>query len=378
MARDSRAIARAAARLEKMALEDAGLMDFLGLPQDEQEVIRYPSSHVGEAPFSRLDGFLLADRVMFVEFNVDSPGGAAFTDEMSDVFRHMPLVVQFQKRWRLSTAMSRKRILNLLVGAYRTGWGQHRPPHIAIVDWADVGTAKEFSILQGFFERQGYPTRIVDPSHTTLRKGELWAGDFRIDIAYKRVVTRELLDRAADCRDFLRACREGTVCLMNPFRVKVQTVKAVLAALWDDRWHPHLPADLQAAVRRCLPWTARVTDRLVDRVLREQTRLVLKPNDEYGGAGVTLGWTVARAAWEARLSDAVRDGDIVQQRVELPREVFPCIEGHRLTFPEVYVDCDPYFYAGQMGTIGTRFSSEPVLNVKTGGGAAPTFLAVPR
>jgi uncharacterized circularly permuted ATP-grasp superfamily protein len=113
-------------------------------------------------------------------------------------------------------------------------------------------------------------------------------------------------------------------------------------------------------------------------MLKDQTNLVIKPNDEYGGAGVTLGWMVTPAEWEARLVQALQTPHVVQERVTLPVEPFPVRDGNRMVMQDFYVDCDPYYFDGRMGSVGTRFSAAAVLNVKTGGGVVPTFVAEPR
>ena len=38
--------------------------------------------------------------------------------------------------------------------------------------------------------------------------------------------------------------------------------------------------------------------RLGELLVREKDRLVLKPNDEYGGTGVTLGWEADERSWD--------------------------------------------------------------------------------
>ncbi len=46
---------------------------------------------------SNMDGFLDRGVVRLVEFNVDSPGGAAFVDGMADGFRELPIFRAFTR-----------------------------------------------------------------------------------------------------------------------------------------------------------------------------------------------------------------------------------------------------------------------------------------
>ena len=62
----------------------------------------------------------------------------------------------------------------------------------------------------------------------------------------------------------------------------------------------------------------------------ERNNLVLKPSDEYGGTGVTLGWETERIRLGRRdreaCSLAARTACwIVQERIPIRREVFPYI-----------------------------------------------------
>ena len=45
---------------------------------------------------------------------------------------------------------------------------------------------------------------------------------------------------------------------------------------------------------------------------------MLKPNDDYGGKGIVLGWEVDDAAWEAAVRTALAEPYIVQERIVLP------------------------------------------------------------
>ncbi|MBM4433929.1 MAG: circularly permuted type 2 ATP-grasp protein [Chloroflexi bacterium] len=50
---------------------------------------------------------------------------------------------------------------------------------------------------------------------------------------------------------------------------------------------------------------------------------MLKPNDEYGGKGVVLGWTVDAREWEQAFLAALTSSYVVQERVDVPREALP-------------------------------------------------------
>jgi hypothetical protein len=104
---------------------------------------------------------------------------------------------------------------------------------------------------------------------------------------------------------------------------------------------------------------------------------VLKPNDEYGGAGVTLGWETSAGAWDAAIERALTDRSgtwIVQERIEVRRETFPVCTDDGIVERDMLVDFAPYLFRGRVAGYLTRLSSTGLANVTSGGGQVPAFV----
>ena len=105
-------------------------------------------------------------------------------------------------------------------------------------------------------------------------------------------------------------------------------------------------------------------------------RLVLKPNDDYGGRGIVLGWTVTAEKWQDAIRGALEEPYIVQQRVTIPEEPFPSWVDGALDIYDRSLDTAPYVSHGRFveGCL-TRISTDELLNVTAGGGSnVPTLL----
>ena len=115
---------------------------------------------------------------------------------------------------------------------------------------------------------------------------------------------------------------------------------------------------------------------LVPYILDHREQFVLKPNDEYGGKGIVLGWTVDGPSWAAAVLAALAEPSVVQERVGLPREVYPGMDGGKLQLIERVQDTNPYVGpSGTMDACLTRISTEALVNVTAGGGSTvPTFV----
>ncbi len=117
-------------------------------------------------------------------------------------------------------------------------------------------------------------------------------------------------------------------------------------------------------------------------VRRHRDDLVLKPNDEYGGAGVMLGWETSGPDWETALQDALAAPPgtwIVQEKIAVRREVFPWFHGGRdAVMTDMLVDMAPYLFLGKLAGFLTRLSATGLANVTSGGGQVPAFRVRPR
>jgi uncharacterized circularly permuted ATP-grasp superfamily protein len=215
---------------------------------------------------------------------------------------------------------------------------------------------------------------LGDPRALELSRGRLHARGVAVNLVYRRALTSELLARADETRTLRDAYLGGAVCVVNSFRAKLLHKKMSFALLSDERYqHLYTPSQ-RAAIRRHIPWTRRVRPELAEDIARRRETLVLKPNDEYGGKGVILGWTVSQAEWEAAIEVANRQSYVVQEAVEIPRVPFPvALDG--LRYMDLAVDLDPYLFDGRAMGFMTRVSAAALLNVTAGAGrVVPTFV----
>jgi uncharacterized circularly permuted ATP-grasp superfamily protein len=108
--------------------------------------------------------------------------------------------------------------------------------------------------------------------------------------------------------------------------------------------------------------------------------LVLKPNDEYGGTGILLGWRCSPAEWEAALRTALSEPFVLQERVAIPTEAYPSLVDGKVSFDERILDTAPFiYYGGYMDGCLTRLSTDALVNVTAGGGSSlATFVVEPR
>ena len=357
------------------------------LTAEERELVAIDPGFRRSSPTSRLDSFLTASSYQFVELNAETPAGIAYDAVLSEIFLELPLIQRFQERYRLTRFRARERLLATLIGCYREAGGSSLHPTIAIMDYEEVPTRTEHHMFREFFESRGFPALVCDPRHLSYEHGRLLHEGRGIDIIYKRLLVNELLDKAGELGALLQAVREQAVTLVNPFRCKPLHKKAIFAVLTDEANQSLFSEAEQAAIRAHVPWTRRVQEGHTRRagqsidlpqfVLASREQLVMKPNDEYGGTGVFIGWEMSETEWEEALGRALESSYVVQERVVLERQPFLELGGDG-TARDFVVDLDPFVFGGEVEGFLTRLSSTSLANVSSGGGAIPSFLVEPR
>jgi uncharacterized circularly permuted ATP-grasp superfamily protein len=375
-------------KVKDAAVAAPALQDELHLTAIEKELVNINPGYRAVSPTARLDSFLTDEAYSFVELNGESPAGIAYADSAAEIFHQLPVMARFTERYNVRTLEGRPLMLDVLLRAYEEYLGRRseRAPNIAIVDLKGLPTQKEFELFREYFEAAGYPACIAAPEDLTWDGQKLRAGDFAVDIVYKRLLVNEYLPIMDAQPALLEAYRAGAVCMVNSFQSKLIHKKALFVVLTDPR-HAHLfNADEIAAIRTHVPWTRHVAEGRTDYKGREvdlfaharasRDRLVLKPNDDYGGHGIYIGWNCTATEWDDALQTALNNGDyLLQERVPTAREVFPALtEDGAIQYAEQLVDLDPLLYFGQVGSAFTRLSFSELANVSSGGGMVPTFI----
>lgn len=375
-------------KVKDAAVEDDAIVARLGLTDIERELIAIDPGYKAVSPTARLDSFLTSARYSFVELNGESPAGIAYADAAYDIFSSLPVMKEFAKHYNVRPLYGRRFMLEVLLKSYEEFLGHtpERKPRIAIVDLPGVPTVSEFELFRDFFESNGYPSVICTPQELEFSNNRLSVNGQEIDIVYKRLLVNEYLPIIEEYPALLNAYRAGAICMVNSFRSKLIHKKALFAVLTDERHAALFSAAELAAIRAHVPWTRIVRDEqsdyenapvdLLEFIRHNSERLVLKPNDDYGGHGITIGWNVDQGEWDDAIEAALKDGDyLVQERVPTARETFPALtDDGRIEFAEQLVDLDPLLFNGKVGSAFTRLSYTELANVSSGGGMVPTYI----
>src|ERR1700737_2445193 len=295
-------------RVASAALEDRSLFAQFRLRPEEERLARMHAGYGLASTASRLDAFLLPDSLKCAEYNGESPAGAGYSESLAEIFGDLPVMASFSKRYEVHSYPLTAKLLDALVMSYIDWGGASKRPQIAIVDWREVPPWREFEILKERFEKMGVPVVLGDPRDLVFDGRTLAAHGTKIDLVYRRVLINDIVVRPKECEALVKAYAANAVCVANTFRCKIPHVKAFFAVLTDERNGALFSHHEREIIRRHIPWTRVVEDvstahygehiDLLAFIREKREDLVLKPSDEYGGTGVTLGWETNEHDWD--------------------------------------------------------------------------------
>lgn len=384
IAKVCRPLRSALTKAKNLVFEHPEFLEFLGLTQGERLLVNIDPGFKSIGVTARLDSFLIGDKIKFVELNCECPAGIAYCDRTAALFEQLDFIKEFRALHGFMHTDVSPKLLAALLETW-SEFGGAGKPSIAVVDWKEVHTRTEFDLVCEIFGQHGIEAFFADPRELKYDGKQLTSANRRIDLIYRRVLTNEFLANFEEVQPMYRALRDGNVCVVNSFRAKLLHKKIVFALLHHEAMMSGYTEEEKHVVKETIPWTARVQEGLVEidgqktnlvkYMLGNRQKLVIKPNDDYGGRGVVVGRHTDPDEWERAVHVALVDPSVVQAVVEVPSADFPEVDQNgKLVFAPKYIDLDPYLFRGEVGGILTRLSTTSKCNVTAGGGMVPTFV----
>ncbi len=359
------------------ALANDEILDELGVSEKEARWARLEPGYQDVSVNSRLDTFLNADGFAFLEYNGENPAGIGDQTSLQELFTRVPAVRRFLSENPHHFPQPKVSLVDSIETAYRQYGGRKSAPNIAIVDWSGVDTKAEFVLLAEYFESRGYQTTICDPHELEYRGGVLTAGGFEIDVFFKRVIIHEFLERFDEDHAVYRALSDGSVCMVNAFRSKLPHKKASFAILTDERFSHLFTEEQRGVIKDHVPWTRAVRHGvtkylgkdvdLIGHIRSEREKFVLKPNDDYGGHGITFGWESSESQWDDAIENALSHQYVVQERVRVDKIEMPVFDGSEARMESLNVDFDPFLFGGHVEGGMVRLGKGSLVNISSGG-----------
>ena len=380
-------LALAIDRVERMAVSTPSLMARIEMLPAEKMLATVDPGYSFLSVTSLMNTALHNGTLRFAQFRPDTPMGVAYGDALADLFYDAAPVKELRKRYSLEKLPGMKYLLQAIIKTYKEFGGKTKRPNIGILEFRQPFQGSEpgeSAVIAEFFRKEGLETELVTPEQLEYRNNVLRKGDFAIDLIFRRIKVNELLLRFDLSHPLLRAYRDRKVCVVNNFRSEISQKKAMFDLLTDDTVTASFPAAEKKAIRDFVPWTrvvntAKTTyqDEQIDLpqfILKNRSRLVLRPNDDGTDQHAFLGSETDDSRWERALKTALRSPYVVQEIVEPVFESFPLLQYGHLEMRKMRVDLYPHTYLGKVQGCSSWLTAATSSGFSTVSGVAPTFI----
>ncbi len=366
------------------------LQDFMGLNENQMEVLKFPCRYKNSYFWVRFDCALEDLSLKVLEINLNFPGGPGFLDEIYENFAKLSIIDKFSKFTEIKPNYGLNEIFyQTALKNYKEAGFEENKPNIIILKMDELGYAMDSESVKKYFEKNGHKVVIVDPSRVKYDGKYLIYGDHKANLILKWFDIDDLFKKKGKCKDFYKALKDNSLALMNPLSIGVVAAKSTFAVMTSEKYAYLFSDQEKSSINKCILWTRIFgnydsEDKLGKKInllkyaKENKDEIVLKPSVGTGGEKVFVGVSYTEKEWNKIINDIIKEkrNYIIQDRVEIISEYFPNIHNDSLIFEKRRIDLLPYIMDEKYFCSGSRCASGYILNVKDGaiGGINYTIL----
>ena len=285
-----------------------------------EELILLPEQYDGFLPIARMDLFYHEDtgEFQFCEINTDGTAAMLRDHELRKALIYNPAHQSVIRTFDLCPFELFDAWVETFLSMYASWPKRKERPNVAIVDFLENATLRDFEKFARHFQAHGVDCEICDIRKLRYRDGILYsAADNRVDAIYRRAVTADVMAHYDEVTDFLNAVRDGAVFLAGAFATQVIHTKWLFYVLHHTRTKSFLTEDERAFVAAHVPLTVEFSDAYIslDEIRAKKDEWMLKPMDAYASKGVyAAGREYSPRDWEALTQELYGKSSMICQR----------------------------------------------------------------
>jgi hypothetical protein len=116
-------------------------------------------------------------------------------------------------------------------------------------------------LVKRYFEAKGLKAFVTSPQKFSIEGEKVYAEGEEVHLVYRRVITRELIERIDEVGAFIEGAKKALVCMCNPFRSFIVGNKKILDLLTNERFQYIYDREELEVIKKTVPWTKILADR---------------------------------------------------------------------------------------------------------------------
>lgn len=301
-------------------LENGNIRKLYGFDPRLEALIRLPHYYKTKVPMGRFDIFYYGEAgYYFCELNADGASAMNEEYELTQILTETQIMNEAKEKYQFESFelfRSWTEKVKKIYGEYCHNLllEEAERPFVAIVDFIDKGSSLEFEVFKATFIENGFDCEIVDPRDIVAKAGASYYKDQKIDIVYRRLVTKDLMDRYDDIPDFIAGIENNHFCLIGSIKSQIIHTKRFFEVLYTDEMQALLTDKQKAFIKAHIPYTMPLKqDKMWSEYLENPKRYIIKPVDYYASKGVIAGQDCQPSEWQKILEEKVKEDYIIQE-----------------------------------------------------------------
>lgn len=316
-------------------------------------------------PICRYDIFYKSrDEFKFCELNTDGSSAMNEDNEVAPFMLELEAMKEMEKRYGYK--FSYYELFDSWVDEFKELYKETTGKedfNLAIVDIMESASHEEFEKFKNAFEKKGIKTIICDARDIKRKDGHIYAGDFRIDAVYRRLVTFEAVQHWDEIQEFIDGYLNDEFVMIGSFKSQVMHDKRIFIKLFEDRVKKFLSKDELEFIEKHIPYTAMLTSETFEEVLKNKDKYIIKPVDNNASKGVYVGKDHSKKEFEAILKKFVGTGYIYQEYIEpYKRDVILFDEKGNLEVKKLKSIVGLFIYNKKFKGLYTRYGKENIIS----------------
>ncbi len=309
----------------KVIMEYRGHEDYRRLfpfSKEMEELILLQAPYEGILPMMRMDLFYHEDtgKFKFCEINTDGTAAMIRDYELRKALVHNPAHQSVIREFELKPFELFDTWVEDFISLYGTYKKKRENPNVALVDFLENATLREFEEFVRRFQDAGINCEICDIRSLKYRDGKLYSeSGNRIDAIYRRVVTADIMEHFSEVSDFIEAVKDDAVFIAGAFDTQVIHSKWLFYVLNLERTKAFLTDEERDFVNEHVPYTVEFSKEHIsmDEVRDKKDSYILKPMDAYASKGIyAAGRECSDDEWKKITEDLYGKGYICQEYCE--------------------------------------------------------------
>lgn len=316
-------------------------------------------------PIARYDIFYKSrDEFKFCELNTDGSSAMNEDNEVAPMMIELEAMKEMEKRYGYE--FSYYELFDSWVDEFKEIYTETTGKeefNLAIVDIMESASHEEFEKFKNAFEKKGIKTIICDARDIKRKDGHIYAGDFRIDAVYRRLVTFEAIEHWDEIQDFIDGYLNDEFVMIGSFKSQVMHDKRIFIKLFDERVKKFLSKDEIEFIEKHVPYTAMLTKQTAPEVLENKNKYIIKPVDNNASKGVYVGKDHSKKDFAALLKKYTGTGYIYQEYVEpYKRDVVIFDDNGNMEVKELKSIVGLFIYNKKFKGLYTRYGKENIIS----------------